>query len=136
MLVFLGVIVATAWMFVVTPKGFLPSDDIGLVFAFTEAAQDVSFDAMADKQRQVARIAQADPNVGTVMSFIGTSNFAQTLNLGRMLIILKPHGQRASPEQVIQELRPKLSSVPGIRVFLQSVPTIRIGGRLVPSSGR
>jgi HAE1 family hydrophobic/amphiphilic exporter-1 len=133
MLVFLLVIVATGWMFMVTPKGFLPSDDIGQLFAFTEAAQDVSFDAMAQKQREAARIVRADQNVATVMSFIGTSGFAQTLNLGRMLILLKPRDQRGNPDEVIQELRPKLTSVPGMKVFLQNVPTIRIGGRLTKS---
>ena len=66
-------------------------------------------------------------------SFIGTSGFSQTLNLGRMLIVLKPYGERASPEKIIQELRPELTAVPGIKVFLQSVPTIRIGGRLTQS---
>ncbi|HRF73246.1 MAG TPA: efflux RND transporter permease subunit [Accumulibacter sp.] len=133
MLAFLLVIAATAVMFNNTPKGFLPSDDIGQIFAFTEAAQDVSFEAMMDKQRQVARLVQANPNVATVMSFIGTSGFSQTLNLGRMLIVLKPYGERASPEQIIQELRPQLTAVPGMKVFLQSVPTIRIGGRLTKS---
>ena len=133
MLVFLLVVVATSVMFIKTPKGFLPSDDIGQVFAFTEAAQDVSFAAMMDKQRQVARLVQANPNVATVMSFIGTSGFSQTLNLGRMLIVLKPYGERASPEQIIEELRPRLTAVPGIKVFLQNVPTIRIGGRLTKS---
>ena len=133
MLVFLLVVVATSVMFIKTPKGFLPSDDIGQVFAFTEAAQDVSFAAMMDKQRQVARLVQANPNVATVMSFIGTSGFSQTLNLGRMLIVLKPYGERASPEQIIEELRPQLTAVPGIKVFLQNVPTIRIGGRLTKS---
>ena len=133
MAAFLLVVVATAAMFIHTPKGFLPSDDIGQLFAFTEAAQDVSFEAMMDKQRQVARLVQANPNVATVMSFIGTSGFSQTLNLGRMLIVLKPYGERASPEKIIQELRPELTEVPGIKVFLQSVPTIRIGGRLTKS---
>jgi len=133
MLVFALVIVATGWMFVVTPKGFLPSDDIGQIFAFTEAAQDVSFEAMSEKQRQAARIAQADPNVAEVMSFIGVSGSSSTLNLGRMLILLKPYAERRSPDEVIQELRPKLTSVPGLKVFLQNIPTIRIGGRLTKS---
>jgi HAE1 family hydrophobic/amphiphilic exporter-1 len=133
MLVFLLVIVATGWMFMVTPKGFLPSDDIGQIFAFTEAAQDVSFDAMTEKQRQAARIVQADPNVAQVMSFIGVSGSSATLNLGRMLILLKPRSERGSPDEVIQQLRPKLTSVPGMKVFLQNIPTIRIGGRLTKS---
>ena len=133
MVVFLAVIVATGWMFTVTPKGFLPSDDIGQIFAFTEAAQDVSFEAMAEKQREAARIVQADPNVANVMSFIGPSGSSSTLNLGRMLILLKPHEQRGTPDEIIQALRPKLTSVTGLKIFLQNVPTIRIGGRLTKS---
>jgi HAE1 family hydrophobic/amphiphilic exporter-1 len=133
MIAFALIIVATGAIFAITPKGFLPSDDIGQIFAFTEAAQDVSFDAMVEKQREAARIARADPNVAHVMSFIGASGISPTLNLGRLLIVLKPHGERASPDAVIQELRPKLTSIPGMKVFLQNVPTIRIGGRLTKS---
>ncbi len=133
MLVFLLIIVATGWMFAAMPKGFLPSDDTGQLFAFTEAAEDVSFDAMAAKQRQVAAIVRANPYVASVMSFIGTSGSSQTLNLGRMFILLKPRDQRPDADRIIQELRPKLTSVTGMKVFLQNIPAIRIGGHLTKS---
>jgi HAE1 family hydrophobic/amphiphilic exporter-1 len=133
MLVFLVIIIATGWMFVAMPKGFLPSDDSGQLFAFTEAAEDISFDAMVEKQRQAAAIVRANPNVGAVMSFIGASGSSATLNLGRMFILLKPRDQRPDADRIIQELRPKLTSLPGMKVFLQNVPAIRIGGQLTKS---
>jgi len=133
MLVFLLIIIATGWMFAAMPKGFLPSDDTGQLFAFTEAAEDVSFDAMAAKQRQAAAIVRANPYVGSVMSFIGATGSSQTLNLGRMFILLKPRDQRPDAGRIIQELRPKLTSIPGMKVFLQNVPAIRIGGHLTKS---
>jgi hydrophobic/amphiphilic exporter-1 (mainly G- bacteria), HAE1 family len=133
MLVFLLIIVATGWMFATMPKGFLPSDDTGQLFAFTEAAEDISFDAMVAKQRQAAAIVRANPNVASVMSFIGAVGSSQTLNLGRMFILLKPRDQRPDADRIIQELRPKLTSITGMKVFLQNVPAIRIGGRLTKS---
>jgi multidrug efflux pump subunit AcrB len=133
MLIFLLVVVATAGLFSAMPKGFLPSEDTGQLFTFTEAAQDISFDAMAEKQQAVARIVREDPNVEGAMSFIGASGASQTLNLGRIFIRLKPRDQRPRADDVIQELRPKLTSVPGIKVFLQNLPAIRIGGLLTKS---
>ena len=122
------VLLATVVLFVAVPKGFLPKDDTGQLFVFTEAAQDVSFDDMARKQQQAAQIVRADRNVAGVLTFIGVSGQSTTMNLGRMIVTLKPSGERASPEQVIQELRPKLTGIPGFKVYLQNIPIIRIGG--------
>ena len=133
MLVFVLIIAATGWMFATMPKGFLPSDDTGQLFAFTEAAEDISFDAMVAKQRQASAIVRANPNVASVMSFMGAVGSSQTLNLGRMFILLKPRDQRPDADRIIQELRPKLTSIPGMKVFLQNIPAIRIGGRLTKS---
>ena len=133
MAMYLVIFVATAWMFSAMAKGFLPSEDTGQLFAFTETAQDISFDAMAEKQRAVARIVQADPNVEAVMSFIGAGGASQSLNQGRMFIRLKARQGRLRADDVMQELRPKLGGVPGIRVFLQNLPAIRIGGQLTKS---
>ena len=131
MVVFVAIFAVTAWMFVTMPKDFLPSEDSGQLFAFTEAAQDVSFDEMARLQQQAAAIVKADPAVESVMSFIGGGGGgASALNLGRMFIVLKPRGERATPDELIQKLRPKLGTVPGLKVFLQNIPTIRIGGQL------
>ncbi len=124
------ILLATVVLFVKVPKGFLPEDDTGQLFVFTEAAQDVGFDDMARKQEAAAKIIRADRNVDGVLSFIGVSYSSSTLNLGRMIVTLKPRSERASPEQVIQELRPKLTGIPGFRVYLQNIPIIRIGGHL------
>jgi|KBSSwiStaDraftv2_1062776.scaffolds.fasta_scaffold15712_4 HAE1 family hydrophobic/amphiphilic exporter-1 len=131
MLVFFGIFAVTAWLFSAMPKGFLPTTDTGQLLIFTEAAQDISFDAMAAKQRQAARIVQADPNVEAAMAFIGpsSSGSSQTLNLGRIFIRLKPRAERISADAIIQELRPKLTSIPGMKVYLQNIPPVRIGGK-------
>jgi HAE1 family hydrophobic/amphiphilic exporter-1 len=133
MLGFVAVFAATGWLFSAMPKGFLPSEDTGQIFAFTEAAQDVSFDDMARKQLQAADIIRADPAVESVMAFIGTSGASQSLNLGRVLVRLKPRKGRASADEVIQRLKPKLTSITGLKVFMQNLPVIRIGGQLTKS---
>ena len=127
---FAAILVATAWLFVAVPKGFLPNDDIGQLFVFTEADQDIGFDNMAQKQQQAAKIIQEDKNVSGVMSFIGVSGSSPTLNLGRMIVTLKPLAERVPAEEVIQQLRPKLTGIPGFKVYLQNIPIIRIGGQL------
>jgi hydrophobic/amphiphilic exporter-1 (mainly G- bacteria), HAE1 family len=132
-LVFFGVFLAAGYLFVKMPKGFLPSEDTGSLFVFTEAAQDISFDAMAKQQRAVAEIIRGDPNVDAAMSFIGASGSSQSLNLGRVFIRLKPFSERLGANDVIRELRPKLRGIPGMKVYLQNLPTIRIGGQLTKS---
>ena len=128
------VLVATAYMFVIIPKGFIPVEDTGQIFGFTEAAQDISFDAMTTHQRAIAKILMADPNITAAMSSIGGVGFGAAGNSGRVFMHLKPRNERTlSAEQIIQELRPKLARVPGISVYLQVPPTIRIGGQLTKS---
>jgi HAE1 family hydrophobic/amphiphilic exporter-1 len=127
---FAAILAATVFLFVHVPKGFLPNDDTGQLFVFTEADQDVGFDEMARKHNEAAKIVAADPNISGVMSFIGVSGSAATLNLGRMIVTLKPRSERGSPDDVIQELRPKLTGIPGFKVYLQNIPIIRIGGQL------
>jgi HAE1 family hydrophobic/amphiphilic exporter-1 len=130
LLAFAAILVATVVLFVKVPKGFLPSDDTGQLFVFTEADQDVGFDEMARKHQAAAEIIRADPAVAGVLSFIGVSGSSSTLNLGRMIVTLKPRSERGSPEEVIQELRPRLTGIPGLKVYLQNIPIIRIGGHL------
>jgi HAE1 family hydrophobic/amphiphilic exporter-1 len=125
---------ATAYLFVYIPKGFLPNEDTGLLFAFTEAAQGISFDSMKEHQTAMADIIGKDPNVATLMSSVGPSGPNVSGNSGRIFIRLKPRADRSlSADEVIQELRPKLAGVPGIRAFLQNLPPIRIGGQLTKS---
>ncbi|HWP45984.1 MAG TPA: efflux RND transporter permease subunit [Candidatus Limnocylindrales bacterium] len=122
------ILVATLYLFLITPKGFLPSEDTGQIFAFTEAAQGTSFDAMVRYHQALGAILQQDPYVDSFMSSISGSN------TGRLFIRLKPRSERQlSVDQVIQELRPKLATVPGIQVFMQNLPPIRIGGQLTKS---
>ncbi|HUK34708.1 MAG TPA: efflux RND transporter permease subunit, partial [Vicinamibacterales bacterium] len=133
MAAFAAIFIGTGALFWYMPKGFLPSDDVGQLFVITEAAQDISFDAMVNLQQQVAAIIQRNPHVLNVMSFAGAGGPSATLNNGRIFITLKPRNERPTAETVIQELRPALTGIPGIKAYVQNVPAIRIGGRLTKS---
>jgi HAE1 family hydrophobic/amphiphilic exporter-1 len=135
-MIFLAVVVAASMiLFKVVPKGFLPAEDRGQLFAMTEAAEGISWNAMMNYQLAVAKIAAEDPNVDAFMSSAGARAGSITgTNSGFLFILLKPKPERKlSVEQVMEELRPKLSQMPGIRVFMQNPPPIRIGGRLSKS---
>jgi HAE1 family hydrophobic/amphiphilic exporter-1 len=130
----LGLLVLTGYLFRVMPTGFLPSDDMGQIFAVTEGAQGASFSSMREHQQALAKIVGADPSVEAYMSSIGASGPNATGNSGRIFARLKPRSQRKlTADEVIEELRPKLAEVPGIRAFLQNPPPIRIGGTLTKS---
>jgi HAE1 family hydrophobic/amphiphilic exporter-1 len=129
-----AILVATVYLFAAVPKGFLPSEDTGSVFAFTEAIQGISFDAMAAHQKALGEILLQDPNVAAFNSSIGGGGPAGSLNTGTLFIRLKPRAERRlSADEIIQELRPKLAVVPGIQVYMQNLPPIRIGGQLTKS---
>jgi len=127
LMAFFAITIATGFMFARMPKGFLPTEDTGQLFCFTEAAQDISFDAMAVLQRQAAEVVRNNPNVAGVMSFIGAGGNNPSLNRGRLFITLKPHAERVSADEVVRQLRPKLSQLVGVKAFIQNIPTIRIG---------
>ena len=127
MAVFGAIFAGTAVLFYYMPKGFLPSDDVGQVFVITEAAQDISFEAMSNLQQQVANIVRQNPHVEGAMSFVGIGGPSASLNNGRIFVTLKPRGERPPADTVIQELRPALMRVPGIKAYVQNVPAIRIG---------
>ena len=133
MVVFLAIAVLTAWLFSNSPKGFLPSEDVGQLFAFTEAAQDISFDAMYELQQQAAAIIRTDPAVDATTAFMGVGGSSQSINLGRILIRLKDRHERPSADEVMQRLKPKLGALPGLKIYLQNLPTIRLGGVLTKS---
>jgi HAE1 family hydrophobic/amphiphilic exporter-1 len=133
MVVLLLLLVGTGWLFTVVPAGFLPSEDTGSVFMFTEASQDISFDAMKAHQKALVNIVLKDPYVDNLMSSIGSSGPNATMNTGRMFLRLKERSTRPHVDNIIQELRPKLATIPGIRAFLQNLPPIRIGGQLTKS---
>jgi hydrophobic/amphiphilic exporter-1 (mainly G- bacteria), HAE1 family len=126
--------VATGFLFTKIPMGFLPSEDTGQIFAFTEAAQGISFEDMVKHQKALAAIVSEDPNIAAFMSAVGASGVSVANNTGRMFMRLKPRKERTlSADEIIQELRPKLSQVPGIMMFMQNLPAIRIGGTLTKS---
>jgi HAE1 family hydrophobic/amphiphilic exporter-1 len=128
---FVLTLAVTVGLYGAVPKDFLPSGDSGQIIATTEGPQDVSFAAMMQRQRAVAEILASDPAVKTMASFVGATGPRPTTNSGTMVINLKPHGERTeTPDQIIARLRPKLGAVPGIRVFLQNPPPIRIGGQI------
>jgi hydrophobic/amphiphilic exporter-1 (mainly G- bacteria), HAE1 family len=133
MLVALGTLVGTVYLLAVTPKGFIPSQDTNSLQGSTEAGQDVSFDAMQQLQGKVAAIMAKDPNIALFGSFMGLGGMQNSpVNQGRFFIQLKPRTQRKlTPEQIIEELRPKLATVPGIRVYLANPPMVRIGGNQI-----
>ncbi len=132
MIALAAIMLVTAVLFVVTPKGFLPSEDTSQVFVSTEAAQGTSYDEMFRHQEALASIVRQDPNVDSFSSSIGGMGGA--LNQGRMFLRLKPRSERKlNVDEVIQELRPKLAAVPGINAFPQNPPPIRIGGQLTKS---
>lgn len=121
-------LVATVYCFRIIPMGFIPSQDTGQINAQTEMAQGLGFQAMVEHQIAVQNVVQADPNVKSVTSSIGGGGAA---NGGRLQIELKPRAERAlSADQVIEALRPKLGTIPGVRVFLSNPPVINIGGRM------
>jgi hydrophobe/amphiphile efflux-1 (HAE1) family protein len=130
MLLNVALIGVSAWLFIVMPKGFFPQEDTGLIFAFTQADQDISFEGMAERQKAAAKVVLDDPAVDTFGSLIGGGS-SSGINTGRMFIVLKPLNQRdVTADQFIDRLRPKLAAVPGVSTFLQSIQNIQVGGRL------
>jgi HAE1 family hydrophobic/amphiphilic exporter-1 len=130
---FLVICVATAVLFVRAPKGFLPSEDSGQLLCFVEGPQDISYEAMVELQQKIAEIIGKDPNVEATMSFVGASAASPLMNVGRITAVLKPFEDRKPADQVVRDLRPKISNVLGVKVFLQNIPAIRIGGQLTKS---
>jgi len=128
---FVLTMVLAAACYVVVPKDFLPSGDTGQIIAFTEGPQDISFDSMVQHQRAVAEIVAKDPNIESFNSSVGAGGARPTANTGSIFMLLKPrHERKLSADEVIQQLRPKLATVPGIKVYMQNPPAIRIGGQI------
>lgn len=127
-LVILGL---TGVLFKLVPTGFIPTQDTGQISATTEAAQGTSFTDMVKHQQQIAAIVSKDTNVSGFMSSVGSGQGSG--NQGRIFLGLKPFGQRLSADEVVDELRPKLTGVPGMNVFMQVPPAIQIGARSAKS---
>jgi multidrug efflux pump len=130
-LVMLATVAVTVNLYIQTPKGYFPQDDTGLVFGATQAAGDVSFDAMVKLQRQALDIVLADPAVAGVGSSVGASGFNPSPNQGRMFISLKPLAERGglTTQRVIDRLRRELARIEGFGVFMTAAQDIRVGAR-------
>jgi len=119
----------TVYLFTVVPKGFIPSGDTGLLFGNTEGAQGISLDDMIKHQNAITDIMKNDPNIQSYASTVGAGGRNSGGNSGTIFIGLKPLNQRKlSADEVIEELRPKVSREPGLRVILQNPPSLNIGG--------
>jgi len=131
MLVAAGTVVATVFLYDLLPKGFIPNQDTDQLGGTTEMPQEASFESMVRLQQKAAAVVGADPNVEAYFSLVNAQGGGQgSGNAGRLQLRLKPRAQRKlTPEQIIEELRPKLNSIPGIRTYLQNPPLIRVGGQ-------
>jgi HAE1 family hydrophobic/amphiphilic exporter-1 len=129
MLVSLLIFIATVILFVIIPKGFFPDEDTSRIQATTEASQDISYDAMRAHQLAAMKIVVADSNIDGSISTVGAGTGSAVLNNGRMFFRLKDPSQRKlTANQIIQELRPKFAQIPGLNVYMQNPPLIRVGG--------
>ena len=122
-------LVATIYLYGLVPKGFIPNQDIGQLAGYTEAPQGISFDAMSRLTGQVRGVLAANPDIDGFTANIGGGGGISSINSGNVFIRLKPREQRLhSPEQIIEQLRPRLNAIPGIKTYLSNPPLIRIGG--------
>ena len=130
MLSFVATVAATVAFYVAIPKGFFPQQDTGVLFAISDASQDISFGEMSRRQLALAEIISADPDVATWTAAVGAGG-SQTMNNGRFFIGLKPRDQRtASADQIIARLRKKAAQVPGAVLYMQVPQDLNVGGRL------
>jgi hydrophobe/amphiphile efflux-1 (HAE1) family protein len=126
----LATVAVTGWLFVAIPKGFFPQQDTGLILGVTEAAQDISPNGMAALQQQVIKVALKDPAVATVGAYIGAGGATSTENQGRIFIALKPKPERSSISTVMARIGRQVNGLTGVKLFMQAVQDINIGGRL------
>jgi hydrophobe/amphiphile efflux-1 (HAE1) family protein len=129
--IMLGTIVLTGYLYFIIPKGFFPQQDTGMIFGIAEAAQDISYAAMVQREGAIINTVLKDPAVDSVGASIGAGGGTTTLNQGRVFIALKPRDQRkADADQIISRLQAKLAAVPGITLYMQAAQDITVGARL------
>ena len=129
MAVSLALLAGTGYLFTIIPKGFIPNEDSGQIQINTEAIQGIGYQEMVRHQLEVGAILAQDPNIDGFSNNVGFGPGGGSGNQGRIHVDLKKRGERAlTADQIIEELRPKLQSVPGIRVYLTNPPPINIGG--------
>ncbi len=131
LLVALGTFVLTALLYLGIPKGFFPMQDTGLIQIVTQAPQNLSFSAMAQRQQEAVSVILKDSDVGSVSSFIGIDGVNETVNTGRIQVALKPHGQRrAEISDVLRRLQSQLELVAGLQFYLQPVQDLTVEDRV------
>jgi len=128
LLIFAGSLAATVVLFRAMPEDFLPSEDVGRLYAYTEGANGISFEEMSRHQAQAAKIIWSDPNIQGAMSSVGSGGARGGSNQGSFSMVLKPRSERLPIDQVMAELRRKFSRIPGLNVYVQNRPAITIGG--------
>ena len=126
----IGTIALTGYLYMVIPKGFFPEQDTGLIIGLSEAAQDISFQAMAERQQALLNALVRDPAVASIGAAVGAGGGNTTVNNGRVYIALKPKSQRGSMDQVLARLRTNLAKIQGITLYMQAAQDITIGGRV------
>ncbi len=127
----IATVAATGLLAVIVPKGFFPAEDTGLIIGVSEAAPDVSFARMMERQQALADVLLQDPDIDSVASFIGADGTNATTNSGRFSISLKPRADRKSDATaIIQRLAPKLAAIQGITLYLQPVQDLQVDNRL------
>ncbi|WP_409259436.1 MdtB/MuxB family multidrug efflux RND transporter permease subunit [Pseudomonas sp. KCJK9009] len=131
LLVAVASLVLTVFLYMVVPKGFFPVQDTGVIQGISEAPQSISFAAMSERQQALSKVILQDPAVQSLSSYIGVDGDNATLNSGRLLINLKPHGERdVSASEVISRLQPQVDRLVGIRLFMQPVQDLSIEDRV------
>jgi multidrug efflux pump len=132
LLVAVGTLGFTIYLYIVVPKGFFPVQDTGAILGISQAPETVSFPAMAKRQEDLVRVIRQDPAVENLTSFIGADGVNTTMNSGRVQITLKPLDERAgvSAVDVIRRLQAKLQQVPGIELFMQPVQDLTVEDRI------
>ncbi|MCL8302888.1 MdtB/MuxB family multidrug efflux RND transporter permease subunit [Pseudomonas mosselii] len=131
LLVAVATLALTVVLYMMVPKGFFPAQDTGVIQGISEAPQSTSFAAMSERQQSLAKVILQDPAVQSLSSYIGVDGDNATLNSGRLLINLKPHGERdVTASEVINRLQPQLDKLVGIRLFMQPVQDLSIEDRV------
>lgn len=131
LLVTLATLLLTIFLFYIVPKGFFPVQDTGVILGISQAPQTISFQAMSDRQRELARVILKDPDVSSLTSFIGVDGTNMTLNSGRLQINLKPREDRAaSASEIIRRLQTQVDKVQGIQLFMQPLQDLTVEDRV------
>jgi hydrophobe/amphiphile efflux-1 (HAE1) family protein len=130
LMVMLSTVVVTGYLYVIIPKGFFPQQDTGLIIGQSEAAQDISYQAMTERQQAMLDVIVKDPAVGSVAAATGAGGGLYTLNDGRVFIQLKPKAQRGPIDKVMARLHANLAKIQGITLYMQAAQDITVGARL------